>query len=467
MQTPIHCVRCGREAPGGARFCPACGLDLQDPRARLATGLLPSNLLLHGRYLILRKIAQGGQSAVYHAVDVAEGNRPRAVKEMSESNLTPAEREVAINDFIREANMLMGLNHPALAKVYTTFVESQKHYLVMEFVEGHNLEDELIQVGRPLEWERVLGWGIALCDVLEYLHAQQPPIIYRDLKPANVMLTRDGSIKLVDFGIARWLHPNRARDTAQLGTDGYAPLEQYSARSEPRSDLYALGASLYHLLTGRVPEAAPMRIAGQPLTPIRALNPRVPEAFERVILRVLNLHARERYENAAQMRLALQQLRPGQSAPGSRPTTAPIPARLTGAPRISGAPAPSLPMASGKRTGATGAPPRLSVWPLRLDAGYLDSNDTALLVLDVANRGGGELKGVTETNMHCLKAEPRVVDPNVTTLQVRIDTTGLPPGPYTCHLAVRTTGGDQIVPVRFVVRPQMDARDARRRQAGR
>lgn len=391
----------------------------------------------------MRRLAQGGQSAVYLALDTFENNAQRAIKEMSESNLSPAEREKAVNDFSREASMLARLNHPALAKVYNTFVDGQKHYLVMEFVEGHNLEDELVEMNRPLDWERVVDWGIALCGVLEYLHGQSPAIIYRDLKPANVMLTPNGTIKLVDFGIARWLHPSRARDTAQLGTDGYAPLEQYSARSEPRSDLYALGASLYHLLTGRVPEAAPARIAGQSLTPIRGINPRVPESLDQLISRALALQPRDRFLDAAAMHAALEQVRHPDAAPRSRVTMAPAP--RSG--RIGGATSGPAPSATAQHSGA-----RLHVWPLRLDAGYLDPNDTAMMVLDIANRGAGELIGTVDSNMHCLHVEPPHLDGTVSVLQVRIDTMGLHSGPYTCHIAIRTNGGAQIVPVRFVVR---------------
>src|SRR5258708_35668567 len=166
------------------------------------------------------------------------------------------------------------------------------------------------------------------------------------------MLAADGAIKLIDFGIARWLHPMRARDTTQLGIDGCARLEQYSSRSEPRSDLYALGASLYHLLTGRVPEAAPGRIAGHPLVAIRAINPQVPENVERVIMRALQLQARDRFEAAAQMRDALDwTLRhetgvplphrsPYAPAPASAPLGTRAPTRLAGTARCRGPPAP-------------------------------------------------------------------------------------------------------------------------------
>lgn len=458
MDTLAQCSRCGRDLPSDARFCPTCGAEVREGRQRLATGLLPTQQKLQNRYMIVHRLAQGGQSAVYLVTDSYDGGKQRAIKEMSESNLNADEREHALNDFMREANMLRTLSHPALAKVYDTFVEGQKQFLVMEYVRGHNLEDELIQVGRPLEWDRVVGWGLALCDVLHYLHSQNPAIIYRDLKPANVMLTPEGTIKLIDFGIARWLHPMRARDTSQLGTDGYAPLEQYSARSETRSDLYALGASLYHLLTGRVPEAAPTRIAGQSLTPIRTINPQVPEAVEQVIHRALNLQARDRFADAPQMREALEWARHQQSTQGDRRPTPPMVSGLSGGlagkMRLgTGAPA----SAAIGRSVIDTMPPRLHVAPLRLDAGFLEMNDTSAMWLDVSNQGSGQLSGTTETNMPCLTVEPPKLSPGVTRLQVRINTAGLRPGPYTCHLAVRTNGGDQIVPVRFIVRPPISA----------
>lgn len=462
MATPAHCPRCGRQTSEQSHFCPGCGLELRPARAHTATGLLPANQMLQRRYLILRRLAQGGQSAVYMALDTYENNARRAIKEMSESSLSTAEREKAINDFSREASMLARLDHPALAKVYNTFVEEQKHYLVMEFVEGHNLEDELVELNRPLEWERVVAWGIGLCSVLEYLHGQTPAIIYRDLKPANVMLTPSGAIKLVDFGIARWLNPNRARDTAQLGTDGYAPLEQYSARSEPRSDLYALGASLYHLLTGRVPEAAPSRIAGQALTPLRGINLRVPERVEQIVMCALALQPRDRFQDAATMRTALEQTRQPGAAPRSRVTMVPTPrsGRIGG----TGGPAPGISASTSANARIPHA--RLHVWPLRLDAGYLDANDTVMMVLDIANGGAGELTGTVESNMRCLRVEPQVLDANVSVLQVCVDTTSLRPGPYMCHIAIRTNGGSQIIPVRFFVRQTEGVPDPRRHLTG-
>lgn len=451
MENVRRCANCGREVSPTARFCSNCGEAQGDLNPRAGTGLLPANRRLNGdRYLIMRKLAQGGQSAVYLAMDTASGQR-RAIKEMSESQLLPDEREKAINDFLREANILMRLKHPGLCLVFGTFVEDHKHFLVMEYVEGHNLEDELIGVGRPLDWQRVAAWGIMLADVLGYLHGQDPPIIYRDLKPANVMLTPSGPIKLIDFGIARQLYAQRQRDTARLGTDGYAPLEQYSARSEPRSDLYALGASMYHLLTGRVPDPAPLRAVGRQLTPIRAFNPSVPEALERVIQQALKRDAKDRFPNALAMRQALEwacQQEPISTRMRASAGPAPTPGG-----RFTSAPAPLLGRkASDGHIPAQVLPPRLRLWPLRLDIGLVEANQASVQVLEVGNRGGGQLIGTTETNSPWVTVDPPHLDATTSQLHVRVNTGGLAPGEYVCHVAVRTNGGDQIVPVRFMVR---------------
>lgn len=444
MGPDARCPACGHLAPASARFCPACGAPLAAGFPRSSTGHLPPQTVLHQRYTVVRKLAQGGHSAVYLAEDRLQGGRPVAVKEMRDSGLTAGERETAINGFMREARMLSQLDHPALAHVEEIFVEQQRHYLVMEYVPGRSLEDEMMALQRPIEWERVAQWGLALCDVLTYLHQQQPPIIYRDLKPPNVMLTPDEQIKLIDFGIARWLFPSKTQDTTQLGTDGYAPPEQYSARSEPRSDVYALGASLYHLLTGRVPEAAPLRMNGHPLTPPRAHNPRVPEPIERVVLQAMSLKTLDRFVSAARMREALEStLRQSGRATGHITMGhRPAPTAHTAS---SGGPAPA-------RAGVA-APPKVAVWPLRVDVGELDTAQQTVVQLDISNRGGGTLGGRAESNLRALSVSPRTIGADTARIEVRIDAGQLAPGPYRCHVAIRTNGGDQIVPIRFTIRP--------------
>jgi serine/threonine-protein kinase len=312
MAGVIECPSCGSMFPSGTRFCSECGATMTGALVRQATGMLPANRMLRDRYLILKKLAQGGQSAVYLVADTLDGSKQYALKEMSESELSPAEKTQALADFQREADMLRLLNHPALAKVYGTFVEETRHYMLIEYIAGRNLEGVLAEAGKPLPEAEVVAWGIALCDLLAYLHRQDPQIIYRDLKPSNIILQPDDTIKLIDFGIARFQQTGQSKDTVCLGTDGYAPIEQYSGKTAPRSDLYALGATLYHLLTNRVPAAAPTRIAdATSFVPPRTLNPALSPGAEAVLLRAMEVHPTQRYADAEEMREALQALGTG------------------------------------------------------------------------------------------------------------------------------------------------------------
>lgn len=470
MESSLSCARCGHRLPPDALFCPGCGANVQAPDAARQNlhrpGQIPPGTLLRQHYFIDRKLAQGGHSAVYLARDTFDNGALVALKEMRETQQTTEERDTAINSFMREERMLAALRHPALARVLDMFVEDGRHYLVMEYVPGYTLEDEMMALQHPIEWTRVVGWGIALCDVLAYLHHQQPPIVYRDLKPPNVMLTPDGQLKLIDFGIARWFYSSRSRDTTQLGTDGYAPPEQYAGRSEPRSDLYALGASLYHLMTGRVPESAPQRMNDQPLTAMRALVPAIPEMVERVVQQAMSLAAGDRFVSAEKMREALEAtLQPERPLAGSSsgrhriPVPEPIPDTVPQRARTHAETATSR-GAGGKGNGSlpkAPIPPRLAVRPLRLDAGYISAGMSVTVQMEIANRGQGALAGRVETNIACLRISPQKITGDTERLDIVIDTAGLKAGQYVCHLAVRTNGGDQTVPIRFVVtEPESD-----------
>jgi serine/threonine protein kinase len=240
------------------------------------------------------------------------------------------------------------------------------------------------------------------------------------------------------------------RDTAQLGTDGYAPLEQYASKSEPRSDLYALGASLYHLLTGRVPENAPLRSSGGRLPSIRAISPRVPEAVERGVMQAMNLHPDDRFPSARALRAALARLLPPE------PPATPDVATVKSAPASTG-------RMRARRTGGTGAvlPPKLHVWPLRLDGGVLAPGASADLELELANHGGGELSGEVESSARSVAVAPTRIDGATTALRVHISPDGAAAETYSCHIAVRTNGGVQTIPVRFTVQAPASARGAR------
>src|SRR6266567_210912 len=275
---------------------------------RRTTGALIAGNLLESRYRVVRLVGKGGFGAVYEARDERfQAKRIVAIKEMSDGHLTPAERAQAIADFRQEADLLVQLKHPNLPDVSDFFEEGGKAYLVMEFIEGKTLEKEQDEAGGPLDENRVMGWALQLCDVLGYLHTQPQPIVFRDMKPSNVMITRSGQIKLIDFGIARIFKSTAAKDTTSLGSRGYAPLEQYGrGQSDARSDIYALGATLFDLLTREVPADAPTRRINPQLfqTP-RQLNPRISQAAENIVLKAMEQEPRDRFQSTAEMAQAI------------------------------------------------------------------------------------------------------------------------------------------------------------------
>jgi serine/threonine protein kinase len=247
---------------------------------------------LQNRYRILGLLGQGGMGAVYQAADTRLGGKVVAIKEMSDAGLpTPQQRQQASDAFRQEAQMLALLNHPNLPKVSDFFTENGKHYIVMEFVEGETLEDHLNRRGGSVSEAEARGWAAQLCDVLGYLHRQQPPVIFRDLKPANVMLTPQGQLKLIDFGIARFFKAGQAGDTLVMGTPGYAAPEQHGkGQTDGRSDVYSLGVLLHHVLTGHDPATTPFA-----LPPVRQLNPHVSSVMEQVIVRATQVQPVKRF----------------------------------------------------------------------------------------------------------------------------------------------------------------------------
>lgn len=261
-----------------------------------------SPVLLAGRYAVIERIARGGMGAVYKAQDRRLSNKIVAVKEMDESAIAPTERAGVIEAFRREAALLATLEHPNLVRVTDSFQEKGRHYLVMEYIDGQTLQKMIEERRDPFDEELVLTWADQLCDVLSYLHSQNPKIIYRDMKPSNVMVVRDtDAVKLIDFGIARFYKPGRERDTIQFGTEGYAPPEQYgSAQTDEQADVYALGATLHYLLTLRDPRDKPFYFP-----PVRTLNPRVSRQVEEAIARAVEVEKGRRFASVAEMRAAL------------------------------------------------------------------------------------------------------------------------------------------------------------------
>jgi serine/threonine protein kinase len=220
------------------------------------TGPLAIGTRLQGRYVIERLLGGGGMGVVYLARDARLANRACAVKEMVDHFIDPQQRRQASEYFAREADTLARLKHPAIPSIFDRFDDHNRHYLVMEYVEGRNLEDELAALGgQPMPESKVIDIARQLCDVLSYLHSFNPPIVYRDMKPSNVMIMPNGRVVLIDFGIAR-LFKGASKGT-MIGTLGFAPPEQYKGEVDPRADIYSLGATLHYIVTGRDPEKFP------------------------------------------------------------------------------------------------------------------------------------------------------------------------------------------------------------------
>jgi outer membrane protein assembly factor BamB len=268
--------------------------------------ILPKGAVLQSRYEIIKVLGVGGMGAVYQAHDLrfTDVSRLCAVKEMVNSAPDPLVRRVATKNFEREANILATLSHHAIPKIYDYFSEGTRSYLILEFIKGQDLEAILGEADDFLPEERVLDWAIQICDVLSYLHTQEPtPIVFRDMKPSNIMLRDDRHIMLIDFGIAKVFQAGQKG--TMIGTEGYSPPEQYRGISDPRGDLYALGATLHHLLTKRDPRLYPPFTFHEELP--SSINPAVSKATEAVIMKALEYDVEQRYSSAAEMKQALMQ----------------------------------------------------------------------------------------------------------------------------------------------------------------
>jgi len=295
------CDNCGLANAETARFCQHCAAPLLFKRS---TDDLPERTLLGNRYQLESRIGQGGMGAVYKAADTRFNNRSVAIKEMSRAGLTPSRIQEAEDAFERESRLLADLVHPNLPRIYDYFTEEERSYLVMDFIEGETLEEYLEHKGGgPVNLEQALDWGMQICDVLSHLHTHQPPIIFRDLKPSNVMLS-NGHVYLIDFGIARIFKPGQSHDTVAFGSPGFAAPEQYGkAQSTPRSDIYSLGALLHCLLTGVDPSEQPFFFR-----PASELNPVVPVELENLLIRMLELKIENRPASAQEVAKTLRHI---------------------------------------------------------------------------------------------------------------------------------------------------------------
>ena len=290
---------------------------------------IPTGTILQGRYRVTTALGAGGMSTVYKALDLRFANVERvcAVKEMFDGGGDEALRQQRAGNFEREAGLLAVLSHPLIPKIFDYFAEGGSYYLVQEYIPGSNLETLIEQTPDGFLETELIDWGVAICDVLTYLHGHLPdPIIFRDLKPSNIMIREDRSLMLIDFGIARSFQQQQ-RGT-MIGTEGYAPPEQYRGVADARTDLYALGATLHHLATRIDPRFETPFTFDQ--RPPRQFNTRISEQLEAAILKGLAYAPRDRYGSAAEFKAALlrcrsstRRLPSGKLSSGNLPTQAP------------------------------------------------------------------------------------------------------------------------------------------------
>src|SRR5579883_1764839 len=301
---------------------------------------LPTGTILDGKYRIVQVLGEGGMGTVYKVEQVDMPGYYRAVKELLLSpGLSEEERKAAIERFNKEVDLLFHLKHPRIPMLMFKFQERGNYYYAMEFVPGKSLDKILEENKGPLDEEKVINWMMQVCEALTYIHTRTPPIILRDLKPGNIMVTPNGDVQLIDFGIARRFDPNKRTNTENLGTISYAspehlgsivaPGQKRSAnnpgqlvQTDARSDIYSLGATMYHLLTNYEPDPIQTPAPGS----ILAKNPRLRTVVvngktvcpvEQVIIKAMQQDSAQRFQSAEAMRVALQQCLPQQAAPAT------------------------------------------------------------------------------------------------------------------------------------------------------
>ena len=278
--------------------------------------MIAANTIIGGRYRVVKPLGGGGMKMVYLAEDLRLASRPSALAEMVDSFTSPDMQKQAVAAFQREADMLAQLSNEHIPRVFDRFSDQNHHYLVMEFIDGITLEQKLRDAGGKMPEPEVIQIALQICDTLQYLHNLEPPVIYRDLKPSNVMIAVYGQVKLIDFGIARLFQPQS--NATMIGTQGYAPPEQYRGKAEFRSDLYALAATMHHALSGRDPAAEP------PFSfpPLRSACPGVTAALADLVDQSLQYDAILRVADAAEFKRRLLAIQSG-TAPLPSPPPAP------------------------------------------------------------------------------------------------------------------------------------------------
>ncbi|HTI14339.1 MAG TPA: serine/threonine-protein kinase [Dictyobacter sp.] len=343
----MKCPFCGTDNPAGEDFCVNCGGYLRDENAtplaavdpdpiapadadavpQLSTStdtaggtttgggtgnsnsttLTPNVALQNGRYVVEKVLGQGGMGAAVLARDTRVSNKRVVIKELISDESDPTQRQEDVRNFEREVETLASLDHPLIPTVTDSFQEASRYYMVQEYAPGENLEDYLERVQKPMPEDEALTYMLQVLDILEYLGNQHPPVVHRDIKPANIIISsRDKRARLVDFGIARVDEAKHARkkQTSALGTPGYAPPEQYQGNADARSDLYALAATLHHLVTNRDPrEYPPFQYP-----PVRTINAKISPDLEKLLSRELTMEVEKRYQNAATMKRDVEEI---------------------------------------------------------------------------------------------------------------------------------------------------------------
>jgi eukaryotic-like serine/threonine-protein kinase len=334
----MQCPYCQAENRDGVRYCGNCGRLINPnpaasgsvpavPASASASGnigstgnpgntgntggnsrsLTPGSRLQGGRYVIKKVLGQGGMGAALLATDLRLDSKPVVIKELISDNTDPTKLQEDVRNFKREVTTLAHLDHPLIPNVTDHFQEGSRYFMVQEYVDGETLEERMDRVNQSMKEREALEYASQVLDILDYLSHETPPIVHRDIKPANIIIgNKDKKAHLVDFGIARADEVRNARrkQTTALGTPGYAPPEQYQGNADPRSDLYALAATLHHLLTNRDPRNHP------PFSypPVRTLNPQVSPETEQVLNKALTNDINQRYQSAAAMKQAIDDI---------------------------------------------------------------------------------------------------------------------------------------------------------------
>src|SRR6266480_1700573 len=307
----MECPYCNAENRDGVHFCSNCGKPLTPAITASSTSagsaninsrlLTPGSRLQGGRYIIKKMLGQGGMGAAMLATDIRLDSKSVVLKELISDNTDPARLQEDVRNFKREVATLAHLDHPLIPNVTDHFQEGSRYFMVQEYAEGENLEERMDRVNQPMMEREALGYTSEVVDIFDYLSQETPPIVHRDIKPANIIVgTKDKRAHLVDFGIARADETRNAqrKQTSALGTPGYAPPEQYQGNADPRSDLYALAATLHHVLTNRDPRNYPPFA----YPPVRSLNAQLSPDTERVLSRELTNDVNQRYQSAAAMK---------------------------------------------------------------------------------------------------------------------------------------------------------------------